>query len=52
MISNILMIILGFALLVVGADVLVKGASNIAKKFHIPEMLIGLTIVAIGTSAP
>ena len=31
---------------------LVKGASNIAKKFHIPEMLIGLTIVAIGTSAP
>lgn len=52
MINNILMIILGFALLVVGADVLVKGASNIAKKFHIPEMLIGLTIVAIGTSAP
>lgn len=46
------MIILGFVLLVVGADMLVKGASNIAKKFHIPEMLIGLTIVAIGTSAP
>lgn len=52
MINNILMIILGFVLLVVGADMLVKGASNIAKKFHIPEMLIGLTIVAIGTSAP
>lgn len=49
---NGLMIILGFALLVFGADMLVKGASNIAKKFHIPEMLIGLTIVAIGTSAP
>ena len=52
MIKNILMIILGFVLLVVGEDMLVKGASNIAKKFHIPEMLIGLTIVAIGTSAP
>ena len=52
MINNVLMIIIGFALLVFGADMLVKGASNIAKKFHIPEMLIGLTIVAIGTSAP
>lgn len=48
----ILMIIIGFLLLVLGADLLVKGASNIAKKFHITEMLIGLTIVAIGTSAP
>ena len=46
------MIILGFGLLVLGADCLVKGSSNIAKKFHIPEMLIGLTIVALGTSAP
>lgn len=52
MIINILMITLGFVLLVVGADLLVRGASNIATKFHIPEMLIGLTIVALGTSAP
>ena len=52
MLINILMIILGFILLVAGADLLVKGASNIATKFHIPEMLIGLTIVALGTSAP
>ena len=52
MFFNIIMIVLGFGLLVVGADFLVKGASNIAKKFHIPEMLIGLTIVALGTSAP
>ena len=52
MILNILMIVLGFILLVVGADLLVRGASNIASKFHIPEMLIGLTIVALGTSAP
>ena len=52
MIFNILMIAFGFLLLVIGADLLVRGASNIATKFHIPEMLIGLTIVALGTSAP
>ena len=49
---NIIMIVIGFALLIKGADFLVDGASNIAKKFHIPEMIIGLTIVAIGTSMP
>lgn len=47
-----LMLIIGFVLLIVGADLLVKGSSNIAKNFNIPEMLIGLTIVAIGTSMP
>lgn len=52
MFIEFLMIIIGFVLLVIGADFLVKGASNIASKFHIPEMLIGLTIVALGTSAP
>lgn len=52
MLLEILMIILGFILLILGANFLVKGSSNIAKKFHIPEMLIGLTIVALGTSAP
>ena len=46
------MLIIGFILLVLGADLLVKGSSNIAKKFHIPEIIIGLTIVAIGTSTP
>ena len=46
------MIILGFLLLIIGADFLIKGSSKIAKKFHIPEILIGLTIVAIGTSTP
>lgn len=48
----LLMISLGFLLLVIGAKYLVKGSSNLATKFHIPEMLIGLTIVALGTSAP
>ena len=52
MIINILLIILGFFLLIKGADILIDGASNIAKKFHIPEIVIGLTIVAIGTSMP
>ena len=52
MIYNLLMIILGFALLIFGANLLVNGASNIAKRFHIPEVLLGLTIVALGTSAP
>lgn len=52
MLLEISMIILGFALLISGANLLVKGSSNIAKKFHIPEILIGLTIVALGTSAP
>lgn len=49
---DILWIIIGFILLVKGADYLVDGASQIAKRFHIPEIIIGLTIVAIGTSMP
>ncbi len=52
MFFNFLLIVIGFVLLVIGSDLLVKGASNIATKFHIPDILIGLTIVAIGTSAP
>ena len=52
MITWILLIVLGFILLIKGADLLVDGASNIAKKFHIPEIIIGLTIVSIGTSLP
>ncbi len=52
MLQSIILIIIGFIMLVVGADMLVKGSSNIAKKFKIPETIIGLTIVAIGTSMP
>lgn len=47
-----LLIIVGFVLLIKGADFLVEGSSDIAKKFHIPEIVIGLTIVSIGTSLP
>ena len=52
MLTNIIFIIIGFVLLIKGADFLVDGASEIAKRFHIPEIVIGLTIVAIGTSMP
>ncbi len=52
MILNVIFIIIGFALLIKGADLLVLGASRIAKKFNIPEIIIGLTVVAIGTSLP
>lgn len=52
MLLNIIFIIIGFILLIKGADFLVDGASEIAKRFHIPEIVIGLTIVAIGTSMP
>lgn len=47
-----LVIIVGFIMLVKGADFLVDGASSLAKKFKISELAIGLTIVAFGTSAP
>lgn len=49
---QIILIIIGFILLIKSADILVDGSSNIAKKWHIPEVVIGLTIVAIGTSMP
>ena len=52
MFISIILIALGFVLLIKGADYLVDGASNIAKKFHIPEIIIGLTIISIGTSMP
>lgn len=49
---NVLGLILGFILLVKGADLFVSGASSIAKRFGIPSFVIGVTIVAFGTSAP
>ncbi len=44
--------ILGFVILIKGADLLVDGAASVAKKFNISSVVIGLTIVAFGTSAP
>ena len=49
---QLLLLALGFAFLVKGADWFVDGSSGIAAKFNIPQLVIGLTIVAMGTSAP
>ena len=51
-ITTILMLIAGLVLLVAGAEVLVKGASRIAFMFGLSPLVIGLTIVAYGTSSP
>ncbi|HMP99847.1 MAG TPA: calcium/sodium antiporter [Cyclobacteriaceae bacterium] len=52
MLVNSLLILLGFALLIKGADWLVSGSSALAKKYRVSDLAIGLTIVAFGTSAP
>ena len=48
----LILLVVGFVLLVKGADFFVDGASNVAKRLRIPAMIIGLTIVAMGTSLP
>lgn len=52
MIINILLLIVGFVILIKGADIFVDGASSVALNFKMSKMLIGLTIVSFGTSAP
>ena len=47
-----IMLVVGFLFLIKGADFFVDGASSLAKKMKIPTLIIGLTIVAMGTSAP
>ena len=49
---QLLLLAVGFVMLVKGADDFVEGAAGIAEKFGIPQLVIGLTIVAMGTSAP
>lgn len=49
---SLLVLIVGFILLMKGADFFVEGSSSIATRFHIPSLIIGLTIVAMGTSLP
>ncbi len=49
---QVLLLVLGFVMLMKGADWFVDGAAGIADKFGIPQLVIGLTIVAMGTSAP
>ena len=52
MLINIILLILGFVILIKGADFFVDGASSVAQNFKVSKMLIGLTIVAFGTSLP
>ncbi|MDD2647137.1 MAG: calcium/sodium antiporter [Patescibacteria group bacterium] len=52
MILNVVLLVFSFILLVKGADFLVSGASSLAKKLGVSTLVIGLTIVALGTSAP
>lgn len=52
MILQVLLLLVGFLLLVKGADWFVEGAASIAKKMGIPQLIVGLTIVAMGTSMP
>lgn len=49
---NFVLLLVGFIMLIKGSDVFVDSASNIARKFNIPPIIIGLTIVAMGTSMP
>ena len=49
---NLALLLIGFVFLIKGADIFVDGASDTARKFRVPKMLIGLTIVSFGTSAP
>ena len=52
MILDILLLIIGFVILIKGADIFVDGSSSTARNFKVPSIFIGLTIVAFGTSAP
>ena len=49
---QVLLLAIGFVCLVKGADVFVGGSSSLARNFNVPGLIIGLTIVALGTSAP
>ena len=51
-IKLILLLLLGFVLLIKGADFFVEGSASVAKKLRVPTFIIGITIVAMGTSAP
>ena len=52
MILQVMILLAGFILLVKGADWFVEGAASIAKKLGVPQLIVGLTIVAMGTSMP
>ena len=49
---DLLLLVIGFVLLLKGADAFVDGSAGVARIFKVPGVIIGLTIVAMGTSAP
>lgn len=52
MLKAVLILVIGFVLLIKGADFFVEGSSSVAKRLRVPSIIIGLTIVAMGTSLP
>ena len=52
MMQSIVLLLVGFVLLIKGADFFVEGSSSVARTLRIPSMIVGLTIVAMGTSLP
>ena len=50
--KSAVILVIGFVLLIIGADYFVEGSSSVAKKFKVPSLIIGMTIVAMGTSLP
>lgn len=52
MVVTIFFLLLGLVLIIFGADILTTGASSLARRFRVSELVVGLTIIAIGTSAP
>lgn len=52
MMQSIALLMVGFVLLIKGADFFVEGSSSVARALRIPSMIVGLTIVAMGTSLP
>lgn len=50
--SNFILLFLGFVLLIIGAGKLIESSSSLARRMNIPDIVIGLTVVALGTSAP
>lgn len=51
-VMQLILLVIGFVMLIKGADLFVEGAASIAERFGIPQLVVGLTIVAMGTSAP
>ena len=52
MVQAVILFLIGFLLLIKGGDWFVDGATGIAHRFHLPEVLIGATVVSIGTTLP